>query len=231
MSKSPEALRIYFSGTQPAKALAEGDFTVREAKIIEAAMATARTTNPDLSLLQEADAIIHRPSADEGVHAGGKGDAADETLYDESPLAELSKEIPPPESFEPDRHTLIGYLMWRWERRWRWRNIYSPIITLVVVLIVGLVVTKCSFVQDRLKTSPTLSIINFTRYDDAKKRCEKIGQLLAATPDEILARLDTLSDIEAEFGYWLRDGKVFIPKTHQIIPADDRMHGFVCVPE
>jgi len=231
MSKSPEALRIYFSGTQPAKALSEGDFTVREAKIIEAAMATARTANPDLSLLQEADAILHRPSADEGVHAGERSDAADETLYNESPLAELSKEMEPPESFEPDRHTFIGYLMWRWERRWRWRNIYSPIITLVIILLAALVVTKCSFVQDRLKTSPGLSIINFTRFDDAKNRCEKIGQKMAATPEDILSRLDMLNEPEAEIGYWLRDGRVFIPKTNKIIPADERMHGFICIPE
>lgn len=230
MQKSPEALRIYFSGTQAAKALAEGNFTAEEARIIEAAMATARTPNPDLDLLREADAVLHRtvPDASEMRHGTRPGERRS---YHESSLAQLSKEMEIPESSDTVPHSFLGYVIWRWERRWRWRHIYAPIITLVLILLTSLIVTRCSFVQDRLKASPKLSIINFTRFDEAQKRCEKIGQKLAATPKEILERIGSLDEIEAEWGYWLRDGRVFVPKSYQTLPADNRMHGFVCVPE
>ncbi len=229
MPKSPEALRIFFSSQAPLRALSQGEFSQKEKKLIQAAILSAKTPNPDIELLRQADALLRLYSKRSNSASKKRPSPAfsKHIRYGEGELAQLSKEMERAEDIVSDRRTLWGWLYWRW----KWKHIYAPIITLLLILTLSMIVTKCSFIKDRIKASPKFGILNFTRFDDAKRRCEKIGQSLASTPKQILERIDSLDKTKAQWGYWLRDGRVFIPDTYKIIPADKRMHGFVCVPK
>ncbi|WP_457607748.1 hypothetical protein [Nitratifractor sp.] len=225
MEKSPEALRIYFSGPAALKFLESNDLTVHEVKVIEAAMATARTANPDLDLLREADAIVHRvshPAAEEPRER-----REPERAFAESPLASLSRPMPRPGEEEPNPRTFLGYLQWRarWEQR---QMILVPLITFGLIFLAFLILKYVPGAQERLFTANSLPFSS-AHYEEAVERCSKLDKRLPETVEELQESLDGIPDYKAKTGYWIGDGRVYYPATGEVKAKDRLLHWVVCV--
>ncbi len=226
--KSPEALRIYFSGPRVLKFLESNDLTVHESRVLEKAMATARTLNPDLQLLEEADAIVQRYEEGEATASPSTHTAHRSTpIHGESELAQLSKEMPKEQEFEPDRRTFLGYMIWRWERRWTWRHFYAPIITALLVLIVYLFVSHSDWAKNQIRSRDIF--LNSYRYEEAVEVCDKVGKRLPADPDELLANVRSIPQYKAQQGYWLEGRKIYYPATRETKDGDEYFHWTICV--
>jgi hypothetical protein len=228
--KSPEALHIFFSGPGALRALKSYGLTAAETRTIEAAIASAQSANPDIDLLREADAILERaraaatptdpPARGFAPHAG------------EESISSLSGHFTPPEEREqkselnPMGRGLFGYLMWRY----RWKHIFVPLFTLIAVLILLLVVKLFPTVGKEIRSSNLLGI-NTGSYEEARQICRDTGEQLPAGPEEILAKVKKLNASQLELGFWLRDGRVYIPKSDTVKTRDKLQHWFICVDE
>ena len=220
--KSPEALRIYFSGPRVLKFLESNRLTVHESRIIEKAMATARTANPDLGLLEKADAIIRKIEHPESAES--EQSPRRETIPPaEGSLAQLSREMSETESFEPDRHTFLGWLIWRW----KWENFYAPIITLGIILLLYFVATHSVWVKNQIRSSDTF--LSCYRYNEAARVCRMVRKRLPADSEELLSHLEKIPDYKARQGYWLRGGSVYFPDSGKVQPKDKYLHWTLCV--
>ena len=229
MSRSPEALRIYFSGPAALKLLESKELSAHESKIIEAAIATAQTANPDLKILREADAVVQRLEHPRGET---ERDVWSPAGPDESSLASLSGDFNPEKELEPSRHTMLGrYIRWQ-QRRYRWRTFYAPIVLLGIIFVAYLLVTRVPGVKERLQVSDALPIpANSAQYEEAVARCEKIGKHLPDSVDRLKSRLSKIPDYKAGTGYWLSDGRIYIPAKDTTVPRDKGFHWIVCVEE
>ena len=227
MGRSPEALHIYFSGPAPRRVLESPRLGTRDRQTIEAAIASARTPNPDLELLRRAEAIIlglDQRAEEEAIppkHTTGS---------QERTLASLSGDFNPREELEPDRHSLFGrYLRWQ-RRRYLWRTYIAPLVVLGLILLAYLLVTRVPGVKEHLQVSDTLPIpANSARYEEAVQRCRRVGKHLPRTVDELEKRLTTIPNYKAETGYWLADGRIYLPAQRDTRPRDNGFHWIVCV--
>ena len=210
------------------KFLESNDLTVHESRILEKAMASARTLNPDLKLLEEADAIVRRYEEGEATeYPSIQTSHSPGPVYGESELAQLSKEIPKEQGFEPDRRTFLGYMIWRWERRWKWRHFYSPIIPFFLILRIYLFVSHSEWAKNQLRSSDIF--LNSYRYDEAVEVCKKVGKRLPADPDELLANTRSIPQYKGQQGYWLEGKKIYYPEKREIKKGDQYFHWTICV--
>jgi hypothetical protein len=226
--KSPEALHIFFGGAGALRALKSHDFTAAETRTIEAAIASARSANPDIGLLREADAIIERAKAAATPADSSRNDFT--PRREEGSISSLSGHFTPPEEregkpdWDPTGRGLFGYLMWRY----RWKHFYAPILTLIAVLILFLVVKLFPTVGNEVRSSGFIGM-NTGSYEEAQRLCRETGAELPADPGEILSNVRKMNASQLELGYWLRDGRVYIPKNDTVKARDELQHWFICV--
>ena len=228
MPKSPEALQIFFSGPGAARALREYRLTPAQRRTIEEAMASARGLTPDLDLLHRADLILQAAPRIEEESPPSSPALSDtgESLRDLSgyfPHDDSRKHRP---FWKAPRRGLLDYLIWRH----RWRNLYAPLISLAIMLIIYLLFMLFPSLGWRTVSSGFLDM-NTARYAEARKICRDLDQKLPATPEDLLRHLDKLNDSQSALGYWLRDGRIYIPKDHSTLPGDKRLHWYICVEE
>ena len=150
----------------------------------------------------------------------------------EESLSSLSSHFTPPEEREqkselnPMGRGLFGYLMWRY----RWKHIFVPIFTLIGILILLLVVKLFPTVGKEIRSSSLLGI-NTGSYEEARQICRETGEKLPADPEAILREVKKLNPSQLELGFWLRDGRVYIPRSDTIKARDKLQHWFICVDE
>jgi len=219
--KSVETLRVFFSGRGARDFLATQQLSTREQKLIEAAMATARTANPDIALMREADTLIREIQSREGA---GKPFASVPKergrVYNDTELGRMSSL-----RFRPDYDplgnpdSLQGYYYSNWLKE----NIYGPII--ILLLIAG------AWWYTGSSDSDISGIFGLTaaKFPVARYHCEKNGQRLPENPEEIRERLKVLDEGRDRLGYWLGDGRVYYPLSDETKKADERVHHTLCI--
>jgi len=226
--KSPEALHIFFSGPGALRALKSYDLTATETRTVEAAIASAQSANPDIDLLREANAILERAKGATAPPSSPAGGFAPHG--EEESLSGLSGHFTPIEERErksdlnPTGRGLFGYLMWRY----RWKHFYAPILTLIVVLIILFIVKLFPTVGKEVRSSGFMGI-NTGSYEEARQICRETREALPAAPEEILSNVRKMNASQLELGYWLRDGRVYIPKSDTVTARDKLQHWFICV--
>ena len=71
--------------------------------------------------------------------------------------------------------------------------------------------------------------INTGSYGEARQICRETGETLPSAPEEILRNVRKMNASQLELGYWLRDGRVYIPKSDTVRARDKLQHWFICV--
>jgi hypothetical protein len=105
-----------------------------------------------------------------------------------------------------------------------------PIFTLIGILILLLVVKLFPTVGKEIRSSSLLGI-NTGSYEEARQICQDTSEKLPADPEAILRRVKKLNPSQLELGFWLRDGRVYIPGSDTVKARDRLQHWFICVDE
>jgi len=223
-TKSAEALRIYFSGPAPRRFLERSDLTVKESRLVEAAIATAENAVPELETMRKADRLIrrHRDAFHASDSLPGETERPD---FAESELARYSSlRNRPDHDAAGDSRTLRGSLYDNFLRR----TIYAPILIFALFVLFWFLYDHLPGFRRELESSDRL-FFNIAHYPLARSRCEAEGKRLPRTPEELSRQVMRWDEGKARIGYWLDGGKVYLPLEDRIVPPDKMMRWYICV--
>jgi len=223
--RSPEALRIYFRGPAPRRFLKDSRISARESRVIEAAIATAGTADPDLDTMREAERLIrlHREEAFSSDSYQRKEERPD---FAESEMARYSSlRNRPTYDAAGDPRTFRGYLYDNFIRR----TIYAPIIIFALFFLFWFLYDHLPGFRDEVESSDAL-FFNIAHYPLAHYKCKAEGKRLPRTPEELSRQVMAWDEGKARIGYWLDGGKVYLPLEDRIIvPPDEMMRWYICI--
>jgi len=211
--KSPETLRVFFTGRAVMRFLKSNRLGIRQSKIIEAAVKTAHTPNPDLAILEEADRLIkqlenRKSKIDNQIHS--KKRAGNNARL-------RGKQA------EKYQNNLMKWI----SREYSWAHILAPVLALGILLISAQFVAHSESAKNHIVSD--IFALNAERFPVAIEYCRENGKYLPENPDQIMDNMKKINTAKAKMGYWLRDGKIYLPLSGSIIPPDRRVHWFICV--
>jgi hypothetical protein len=223
--RSPEALRIYFRGPAPRRFLERSDITVRETRVVEAAIATAGSAAPDLETMREAERLI-RLHREEYPPSGPRSGREERPDFAESEMARYSSlRNRPTYDAAGDPRTLRGYLYDNFKRR----TIYAPIVIFALFFLFWFLYDHLPGFREEVESSDAL-FFNITHYPLAHYKCKAKGKRLPRTPEELSRRVMAWDEGKARIGYWLDGGRVYLPLEDRIIvPPDEMMRWYICI--
>jgi len=219
--KSAEALHLFFSGNAAAHLLERSDLGNREIRIIEAAIQTARSNNPDIETMREADKIIagirkNRNTINRPPSTSFPGYASShETELGRLSSLEHHADVDP--LGNPD--SLLGYFY----RDYQLHAVYGPALILLLILGLGW------YIGDEDENLGERVGLNALHFSQARQRCRASGKRLPGNAEEVAAHLLRLREGRDRLGYWLRDGHIYYPLEDRTTKADEKVHLSLCL--